>query len=193
MGTQLPPEKRAHTPHSIFGPCLLWPNGWMDEDATWYGSRPWHRPHCIRRGPSCLRNGHNSPPLFSPMSIVATVAHLSYCWALVFEYRDIASPFNFTQYTTLPHNIEIIVWPQITVMSLRPMYAAHLLYSMKEQDRQILQTVWYFAHFISKWDNNCHCLQRVKFEGLKFLCWFCVSQLTKFVLIFLCCMCIFCV
>jgi len=19
----------------IFGPCLLWPNGWMDEDATW--------------------------------------------------------------------------------------------------------------------------------------------------------------
>jgi len=21
----------------IFGPCLLWPNGWMDQDATWYG------------------------------------------------------------------------------------------------------------------------------------------------------------
>jgi len=21
--------KRAHTPHPIFGPCLLWPNGWM--------------------------------------------------------------------------------------------------------------------------------------------------------------------
>jgi len=19
----------------IFGPCLLWPNGWMDQDATW--------------------------------------------------------------------------------------------------------------------------------------------------------------
>jgi len=32
--TQLPPEKRAHPPHAIFGPCLLWPNGWMDEDAT---------------------------------------------------------------------------------------------------------------------------------------------------------------
>jgi len=27
--------KNAHTP--IFGPCLLWPNGWMDQDATWYG------------------------------------------------------------------------------------------------------------------------------------------------------------
>ena len=20
-----------------FGPCLLWPNGWMDQDVTWYG------------------------------------------------------------------------------------------------------------------------------------------------------------
>jgi len=20
--------------HPIFGPCLLWPNGWMDQDAT---------------------------------------------------------------------------------------------------------------------------------------------------------------
>ena len=27
------PRKRAHPPHLIFGPCLLWPNGWMDEDA----------------------------------------------------------------------------------------------------------------------------------------------------------------
>jgi len=40
MWTQLPPEKRHTHPHSIFGPCLLWPNGWMDEDAAWYGSRP---------------------------------------------------------------------------------------------------------------------------------------------------------
>ena len=23
---------------SSFGSCLLWPNGWMDEDTTWYGS-----------------------------------------------------------------------------------------------------------------------------------------------------------
>jgi len=26
--------KRAQLP--IFGPCLLWPNGWMDQDVTWY-------------------------------------------------------------------------------------------------------------------------------------------------------------
>jgi len=27
-----PPQKGAELP--IFGPCLLWPTGWMDEDAT---------------------------------------------------------------------------------------------------------------------------------------------------------------
>jgi len=27
-------------PPHIFGPYLLWPNGWMDQDHTWYGSRP---------------------------------------------------------------------------------------------------------------------------------------------------------
>ena len=32
------PLKGAQPP--VFGPCLLWPNGWMDEDATWYGNRP---------------------------------------------------------------------------------------------------------------------------------------------------------
>jgi len=31
---------------------VLWPNGWMDQDATWYGGRPRLRQHCVRRGPS---------------------------------------------------------------------------------------------------------------------------------------------
>jgi len=32
---------------------VLWPNGWMDQDATtWYGDRPRARPHCVRWGPS---------------------------------------------------------------------------------------------------------------------------------------------
>ena len=32
-------RKKGHThPNLIFGPCLLWPNGWMDEDAAWYGN-----------------------------------------------------------------------------------------------------------------------------------------------------------
>ena len=36
--TQLPLPKGAQPP--IFGPYLLWPDGWMDQDATWYGGRP---------------------------------------------------------------------------------------------------------------------------------------------------------
>jgi len=33
------PKKRAEPPQ-IFGPCLLWPNGWMDQDVTWHEGRP---------------------------------------------------------------------------------------------------------------------------------------------------------
>jgi len=73
-------QKKGHThPHPIFGPCLLWPNGWMDEDAAWYGSRPRPRPHCTRRGPSSHERGAalgQQPPYFRPMFIVATVSHL---------------------------------------------------------------------------------------------------------------------
>jgi len=36
----------------------------MYEDATWYGSRPRPRPHCIRRGPSS-REKSTAAPLFS--------------------------------------------------------------------------------------------------------------------------------
>jgi len=34
MGTQLALQKGVQPP--IFGPCLLWTNGWLDQDATWY-------------------------------------------------------------------------------------------------------------------------------------------------------------
>jgi len=51
----------------IYGPCLLWPNGWMDQDATCYGSRPQSWPHCVRREPSspCER-GTAASLLFGP-------------------------------------------------------------------------------------------------------------------------------
>jgi len=44
------PKKGAEP--QIFGPCLLWPNGWMDQDGTWHGGRPWPSPHCARWGRS---------------------------------------------------------------------------------------------------------------------------------------------
>ena len=83
-GTQLRPEQWHTHYHPVFGPRLLWPNGWMDEDATWYGSRPRLRPHCIRRGSSAARNGHSSPPhlfgpcLLWPRSPISATAELLY-------------------------------------------------------------------------------------------------------------------
>ena len=29
------PPKNGAQQRTIFGLCLLWPNGWMDQDATW--------------------------------------------------------------------------------------------------------------------------------------------------------------
>jgi len=69
---------------SVFGPCLLWPNGWMDEDATWYESRPGPRLLCVRRDPAPPpRERGTAAPSFRLMSIVATAADVSYCLALV--------------------------------------------------------------------------------------------------------------
>jgi len=56
----------------IFGPSLSWPNGWMHQDATWFGGRPRPTRHCVRCGPSYpQKKGTPTPPNFWPMSIVA--------------------------------------------------------------------------------------------------------------------------
>ena len=61
-----PPEKRAQ-PHPIFGPCLLWPNGWVDQDVTCDGGKPRPRPHCVRWGLSFPgERGTATPPSFGP-------------------------------------------------------------------------------------------------------------------------------
>jgi len=71
MGTQLPqkwdpaPPEKGHNPHPIFGPCLLWPNGWMDQDAAWYGCKPRPRRRCVRWGCSSPLKGAQ-PPVFGP-------------------------------------------------------------------------------------------------------------------------------
>ena len=81
-----PATPRAHSPLPNFGPRLLWPNGWMDEDAAWYGSRPRPRPHCTRRCPRSRESG-TAAPLFSA-HVYCGHGHpsqllLSSCWATV--------------------------------------------------------------------------------------------------------------
>jgi len=67
MGTQLPSSKKGTEP-PIFAPFLLSPNGWMDQDGTWYGGRPRSRRLCVRWGPSYPQNrGHtHHHPFFGP-------------------------------------------------------------------------------------------------------------------------------
>jgi len=35
-----PPQIGDRAPCPIFGPCPLWPNGWMNQDGTWHGGGP---------------------------------------------------------------------------------------------------------------------------------------------------------
>jgi len=67
-GDPTPPPKGAQPP--IFGPYLLRPNGWMDQDVTWYGARPRPRRLCVRWGPRPLPQKGGGAPNFRPMFIV---------------------------------------------------------------------------------------------------------------------------
>ena len=62
-GDPAPPPKKEGTAPSIFGPCLLWPNGWMDQDATWYRGRPRLSGHIVLDGDPAPPMGHS--PQFS--------------------------------------------------------------------------------------------------------------------------------
>ena len=70
VGTQLPPKNGHSPPPPVFGPCLLWPNSWMDQDVIWYGGRPRPTQNCVRWEASFLPKGH-SLHNFQPMSVVA--------------------------------------------------------------------------------------------------------------------------
>jgi len=48
----LPPPKKGGHSSPIVRPYLLRTNGWMDQDATWYGGRLRPKPYCISWGPS---------------------------------------------------------------------------------------------------------------------------------------------
>ena len=75
----LSPLKGAQPP--VFGPCLLWPNGWMDE--TPLSTEVYLGPdHIVLQGTQLSprpRKRSTAASLFRPMFIVATVAHFSYC------------------------------------------------------------------------------------------------------------------
>jgi len=72
------PKKGTKPP--IFGPSLLWPNGWMHQNATWYGGRPQPRRLCVRWDPITYPKRGGAPLNFRPTSIVAKWLHGSRCY-----------------------------------------------------------------------------------------------------------------
>jgi len=68
-----PRKKDTPTP-PIFGPCLLWPNGWMDEDAAWCAEVDLGPGHIVLDGgPSSRERG---PCLLWPRSPISDTAEL---------------------------------------------------------------------------------------------------------------------
>ena len=68
---------------------VSWPNGWMDQYATWCGGRPWPRPHCVRWDPASTRKGAQQYPTFWPISIVVKRSPTAAAAELYFtEVRD---------------------------------------------------------------------------------------------------------
>ena len=75
-GPSSPSPKKGTEPPPIFRPCLLWPNDWMDQNATWCGGRPRSKRHCLRWETQLpLKRG--TSPTFRPMSIVAKRSPIS--------------------------------------------------------------------------------------------------------------------
>jgi len=64
-GDPVPSPKRGRSPQ-IFSPCLLWPNGWMHQDASWHGGRPQPGDFLLDGDPALLpQKGAEPPPQFS--------------------------------------------------------------------------------------------------------------------------------
>jgi len=74
-GVESPPQFSAQFSAHVY---LLWPNaGWMKMPlGTEVDLSPGH---IVLDGVQAPANGAQQPPSNRPMSIVATVAHLSYC------------------------------------------------------------------------------------------------------------------
>ena len=70
-------KKGAEPP--MFGPCLLWPNGWMDQDATWYGVRLRPAGIVLDGGPAPPQRRGTTSPTFQPISVVAKRLDASRC------------------------------------------------------------------------------------------------------------------
>jgi len=81
-----PPKKRggaeAQQPQQRpkFHPCLLWPNGWMDHDATSHGCRHRRIGDIVLDGDQVLPQGHSSPHFSVIVYCGQTTVHQDTTW-----------------------------------------------------------------------------------------------------------------
>ena len=72
------PKTEAEPPSPMFGTFILWPNGWMHQDVTWYGDRSQPRGlYWMRTQPPSVKRGE--APNFRHMFIAAKRLHGSRC------------------------------------------------------------------------------------------------------------------
>ena len=115
------PPKKGHSPHT-FGPCLLWPSSWMDQDAIWYEGKPRPRPHCVTWGSSFPHQGHSPnfrPCLLWPNGRQSQLLLSTSCWTVHEHalYTKIASS-AFAQTVLRLWINDIVQWHTCTLFKL---------------------------------------------------------------------------
>jgi len=105
---------------------VLWLNGWMDQDATWYSGKPRPRPRCVRWGPSSPKGAQH--PNFWSMSVGAnseTDLQIStgfaswQCYCTAFQYWASAKLRRWTKGATYIRQggLHVGHWPTFLVSS----------------------------------------------------------------------------
>ena len=86
-GDPAPPPKKGTQQPPIFGLCVLWPNCWTDQDATWSGGRPRPRPHCVRCVSTVLNTDWQLESACQTLDLKRAIAKLSCIRSFQLSYR----------------------------------------------------------------------------------------------------------
>jgi len=80
-GAQHPPHGKRHSSSPLFGPCSLLPNGWMYQDANWYGGSV----NIVLNGDLSLPRKGAQNPYFSAHGVYILLSETLHraCWQIL--------------------------------------------------------------------------------------------------------------